>query len=49
LALLSDAEVARVADAEDASTLVDGNEYVDLTDLANGRSARAIHAAYAAR
>lgn len=36
LALLSDAEVAKVSRAEDVTRLVEGDEYVDLTDLAAG-------------
>jgi hypothetical protein len=36
LALLSDAEVAKVSRAEDGARLVEGDEYVDLEDLASG-------------
>jgi hypothetical protein len=42
LALLSDAEVARVSSAEDAPRLVEGDEYVDLEDLSAG--VRQVHA-----
>jgi hypothetical protein len=50
LALLSDAEVAKVSRAEDAPRLVEGDEYVDLEDLDAGvrqvhaKSPRAAHA-----
>jgi hypothetical protein len=49
LALLSDAEVAKVSRAEDAPRLIEGDEYVDLEDLAAGvrqvheKSPRAAH------
>jgi hypothetical protein len=36
LALLSDAEVAKVSRVEDAPRLIEGDEYVDLEDLAAG-------------
>lgn len=36
LALLTDAEVARVSRAEDVPRLIEGDEYVDLTDPASG-------------
>jgi thiamine biosynthesis protein ThiC len=36
LELLTDAEVAKVSRAEDAPQLVEGDEYVDLEDLASG-------------
>jgi hypothetical protein len=36
LKLLSDAEVAKVSRAEDAPRLIEGDEYVDLEDLAAG-------------
>ena len=36
LELLTDAEVAKVSLAEDASRLVEGDEYVDLTDPSAG-------------
>ena len=36
LALLSDAEVARVSRAEDEPRLVEGDEYVDLDDADSG-------------
>jgi hypothetical protein len=36
LALLSDAEVAKVSRAEDAPRLIEGDEYVDLENLAGG-------------
>ena len=36
LALLSDAEVAKVSRAEDAPRLIEGDEYVDLENLAAG-------------
>jgi hypothetical protein len=42
LALLSDAEVAKVSRAEDAPRLIEGDEYVDLEHLANG--VRQVHA-----
>ena len=47
--LLTDAEVAKVSTAEDAPRLVEGDEYVDLEDLAAGvkqvheKSPRASH------
>jgi len=50
LALLSDAEVAKVSRAEDAPRLIEGDEYVDLEHLAAGvrqvhdTSPRAAHA-----
>ncbi len=50
LALLSDAEVAKVSRAEDAPRLIEGDEYVDLEHLAAGvrqvhdKSPRAAHA-----
>jgi hypothetical protein len=49
LALLSDAEVAKVSRAEDVPRLIEGDEYVDLEDLAAGvkqvheKSPRASH------
>jgi hypothetical protein len=42
LALLSDAEVARVSRAEDEARLVEGDEYVDLEDPSGG--VRQVHA-----
>jgi hypothetical protein len=36
LSLLTDAEVAKVSTAEGAPRLVEGDEYVDLEDLAAG-------------
>jgi hypothetical protein len=36
LALLTDAEVAKVSRAEDAPRLIEGDQYVDLEDLAAG-------------
>jgi hypothetical protein len=42
LALLSDAEVARVSRAEDEPRLVEGDEYVDLEDPSAG--VRQVHA-----
>jgi hypothetical protein len=42
LALLSDAEVAKVSRAEDAPRLIEGDEYVDLEDPAAG--VRQVHA-----
>jgi hypothetical protein len=42
LALLSDAEVAKVSRAEDEPGLVEGDEYVDLEDL--GAGVRQVHA-----
>ena len=36
LKLLTDEEVAKVSTAEGAPRLVEGDEYVDLTNLANG-------------
>jgi hypothetical protein len=36
LALLTDAEVEKVSMAEDARRLIEGDEYVDLTDLGAG-------------
>jgi hypothetical protein len=36
LLLLSDAEVAKVSRAEGAARLIEGDEYIDLTDLASG-------------
>lgn len=36
LKLLTDAEVAKVSRAEDAPRLIEGDEYVDLEDLAAG-------------
>jgi hypothetical protein len=36
LALLSDAEVAKVSRAEDAPRLIEGDEYVDLEHPSNG-------------
>ncbi len=36
LELLSDDETAKVSRAEETSRLVDGDEYVDLEDLASG-------------
>ena len=36
LALLTDAEVAKVSMAEDAPRLIEGDEYVDLADPAAG-------------
>ncbi len=47
LALLSDAEVAKVSRAEDAPQLIEGDEYVDLGNLAAG--IRQVHAASEAR
>jgi hypothetical protein len=50
LALLSDAEVAKVSRAEDAPRLIEGDEYVDLEDPIAGvrqvheKSPRASHA-----
>ncbi len=50
LALLSDAEVAKVSRAEDAPRLIEGDEYVDLEHPAAGvrqvhaTSPRAVHA-----
>jgi hypothetical protein len=50
LALLSDAEVAKVSRAEDAPRLIEGDQYVDLENLAAGvqrvqaKSPRAAHA-----
>ncbi len=41
LALLSDAEVARVSRAEDEPRLVEGDEYVDLEDP--GAGVRQVH------
>jgi hypothetical protein len=43
LALLSDAEVAKVSRAEDAPRLVEGDEYVDLEHPSAG--VRQVHAA----
>jgi len=42
LALLSDAEVAKVSRAEGEPRLVEGDEYVDLEDLSSG--VRQVHA-----
>ena len=42
LALLSDAEVAKVSRAEDEPRLVEGDEYVDLEDPSAG--VRQVHA-----
>jgi hypothetical protein len=42
LALLSDAEVAKVSRVEDAPRLIEGDEYVDLEQLATG--VRQVHA-----
>jgi hypothetical protein len=42
LALLTDAEVAKVSRAEDEPRLVEGDEYVDLEDLSAG--VRQVHA-----
>jgi hypothetical protein len=42
LALLNDAEVARVSRAEDAPRLIEGDEYVDLENPAAG--VRQVHA-----
>jgi hypothetical protein len=42
LALLSDAEVAKVSRAEGEPRLVEGDEYVDLEDLSAG--VRQVHA-----
>ncbi len=42
LALLSDAEVAKVSRAEDAPRLVEGDEYVDLENP--GAGVRQVHA-----
>jgi hypothetical protein len=36
LKLLSDEEVAKVSRAEDAPRLIEGDEYIDLEDLASG-------------
>jgi hypothetical protein len=36
LKLLTDEEVAKVSRAEDAPRLVEGDEYVDLTDVGSG-------------
>jgi hypothetical protein len=36
LKLLSEVEVARVSRAEDAPRLIEGDEYIDLTDLESG-------------
>jgi hypothetical protein len=36
LKLLTDAEVAKVSRAEDASRLVEGDEYIDLADIGSG-------------
>jgi hypothetical protein len=36
LALLTDAEVAKVSEAEDAPRLIEGDEYVDLADPSAG-------------
>jgi hypothetical protein len=36
LGLLTDAEVAKVSNAEDAPTLIEGDLYVDLLDLEAG-------------
>jgi hypothetical protein len=47
LALLSDAEVAKVSTAEAAARLVEGDEYVDLEDLASG--VRLVQAASSAK
>jgi hypothetical protein len=50
LAFLSDAEVAKVSRAEGEPRLVEGDEYVDLEDIAGGvkqvhaKSPRAAHA-----
>jgi hypothetical protein len=50
LALLTDAEVAKVSRAEDARRLIEGDEYVDLEDPTAGvrqvheRSPQASHA-----
>jgi hypothetical protein len=43
LSLLSDAEVARVSRAEGEARLVEGDEYVDLEDVAAG--VHQVHAA----
>jgi hypothetical protein len=42
LALLSDAEVAKVSRAEDEDRLVEGDEYIDLEDPSAG--VRQVHA-----
>jgi hypothetical protein len=42
LALLNDAEVARVSGAEGAARLIEGDEYVDLEDPSAG--VRQVHA-----
>lgn len=47
LALLTDAEVAKVSRAEDDSRVVEGDEYVDLEDPSAG--VRQVHANSAGR
>jgi hypothetical protein len=44
LALLSDAEVAKVSRAEDSRRLIEGDEYVDLENLAAG--VRQVHSTW---
>ncbi|HEX3774717.1 MAG TPA: hypothetical protein VHV51_09655, partial [Polyangiaceae bacterium] len=36
LKLLTDAEISKVSTAEDAPRLIEGDEYIDLEDLASG-------------